>query len=300
MRYFLLLLLLASGSLRAVDTASLERGATAWRAVPYRAIETPGRRAGERLPLILFLHGSGQAGSDDDSQLEGQANGALELVDRALDEGVPLVFAAPQDVDDDWEPAKVFEVVAALEQRYPIDPRRIVLTGLSSGAIGVWDAVKAAPRCFAAAVPMSGMTGAAGLKSIARVPEWVFHGDQDSTADIERGDGASMVGSRAVVRALRAAGGAPRLTEYADLGHVIWPRAYSSPRLLPWMLDEFNPAPPCDFDALARGATERVLQPKPLNSAPFEQTTARAGAGHGLSLHRRSTRDPGRRTPNRR
>ena len=297
---FALLILLFLQPVVAVDTARLERGVTAAHAIPYRAIETPGRRVGEKLPLILFLHGSGQAGSDDDSQLDGQANGALELVDRALHEGVPLVFAAPQDVDDVWEPAKVYEVVAAIEQRYPVDPRRVVLTGLSSGAIGVWDAAKSAPRCFAALVPMSGMTESARLARIARVPEWVFHGDQDSTADIVRGDGAGKVGSREVVRELRHYGGAPRLTEYRDLGHVIWPRAYASEGLLPWMLDEFNPAPPCDFAALARESFDGVLDAKTLNSAPFTPTNAQAGARHGLSLHRRSTRDPGRRAPNRR
>ena len=96
---FALLILLFLQPVVAVDTARLERGFTAAHAIPYRAIETPGRRVGEKLPLILFLHGSGQAGSDDGSQLDGQANGALELVDRALHEGVPLVFVAPQDVD---------------------------------------------------------------------------------------------------------------------------------------------------------------------------------------------------------
>jgi hypothetical protein len=61
-----------------------------------------------------------------------------------------------------------------------------------------------------------------------------------------------MVGTRAVVRALRAMGGQPDYTEYADGGHVIWPRAYAERELLPWMLRQRLRGKPCDFDALLR------------------------------------------------
>lgn len=277
MRSILALLLLAVlQPALAVDTARLERGAVRahGHAIPYRAIQTPGRIGAERLPLVVFLHGSGQVGRDDEAQLDGQANGALELVDRALHDRIPLVFVAPQDVDDYWEPEKVFELIGDVESRYPVDPRRIVLTGLSSGAIGVWDAMKAAPECFAAAVPMSGMTEGAGLAAIARVPEWIFHGDKDTTSDVERGSGGAMVGSREVVRELRAAGGAPKLTEYSDLGHVIWPRAYAAPGLLPWMLDQHPVSAPCDFARLAAVEADGVLQSKPVNSAALERSFA--------------------------
>ena len=64
-------------------------------------------------------------------------------------------------------------------------------------------------------------------------------------------DGA-MVGSRAVVRALRAMGGKPRYTEYPGEKHVIWPRAYGEAALLPWILDQRLPGPPCDFASPAR------------------------------------------------
>lgn len=220
--------------------------------VPYRAIETPGRRDGELLPLVMFLHGDWQDGTDNESQLAGRGNGSYELVDAARRGGIPLVYVVPQTTGAYWPPDRVLAVVRDALARWPIDPRRIYLTGISDGATGVWDALKAYPRCFAAAVPMSGMTELAGLGPIRDVPQWVFHGDKDDDTDVETGYGGAMVGSRAVVRALRAMGGTPLYTEYANEKHVIWARAYAEPALLPWLLGQRLRGAPCDFAGLAR------------------------------------------------
>ncbi len=213
--------------------------------VPYRAIVTPGRIDGERLPLIVFLHGDWQDGNDNEGQLAGYGNGSLELVDAALDGSIPIVYVAPQTTGAYWPPPRVMAVVRDALTRWPIDSRRIVVTGISDGGTGVWDALKAWPGCFAAGVPMSGMTELAGLAAIRDVPQWIFHGEKDNDTDIEAGYGGAMVGSRAVVRALRAMGGRPRYTEYPNEMHVIWHRAYGEDELLPWILDQRLPGRPC-------------------------------------------------------
>ncbi len=218
--------------------------------VPYRAVQTPGRRDGELLPLIVFLAGDGQDGTDNQAQLDGRGNGSFELVDAALAGDIPLVYAAPQTTGGYWPPRRVLAVIVDAMRHWPIDARRIYLTGLSDGATGVWDALKTWPACFAAGVPMSGMTELAGLAPIRDVPQWIFHGGKDNDTDIETGYGGAMVGSRAVVRALRAMGATPRYTEYPDGDHVIWPRAYGERTLLPWLLDQRLPGRPCDFAAL--------------------------------------------------
>ena len=79
--------------------------------VPYRAIVTDGRRDHELLPLIVFLHGDWQDGTDNESQLAGYGNGSLELVDAARDGHVPLVYIAPQTTDAYWPPDRVMAVV---------------------------------------------------------------------------------------------------------------------------------------------------------------------------------------------
>ncbi|MEO7917204.1 MAG: hypothetical protein ABIR16_06130 [Dokdonella sp.] len=219
--------------------------------MPYRAIQTPGRSNGELLPLIIFLHGSGQNGDDNEVQIDGNANGALELVDTAIKANLSLVFVAPQVDGDYWAPRDVVAVVADAMRHYPLDPRRVLLTGVSDGGTGVWDTLKAYPTCFAAGAPMSGMTELAGLASIRDVPLWVFHGSKDNDTDIETGYGGAMLGSRPVVRALRALGSNPLYTEYAGQKHVIWPRAFGEEKLLPWLMHQRLPGSECEFSSTA-------------------------------------------------
>lgn len=215
--------------------------------VPYRALQTAAAAPGHRLPLIVFLHGDWQDGSDNEAQLAGYGNGSLQLVDQARKAGVPLVYLAPQTTDGYWPPDRVAAAIADALERWPIDPQRIVLTGISNGGTGVWDALKRYPQCFAAAVPMLGMTEPSGLQHIAKVPQWIFHGEKDDDTDVEWGYGGAQVGSRVVVRALRASGGAPVYTEYPGEKHVIWSRAYAEPELLPWMLAQRSALSPCHF-----------------------------------------------------
>jgi predicted peptidase len=218
---------------------------------------TPGREHGERLPLVVFLHGAWQDGDDNESQLAGYGNGSLELVDDALDGNIPLVYVAPQVNEEYWPPQRVAAVVRDALSRFPqIDPKRIYLTGISDGGTGVWDALKAWPACFAAGVPMSGMTELAGLASIRDVPEWIFHGAKDNDTDVETGYNGAMVGSRAVVRSLREMGGKPNYTEYPEGMHPIWHQAYATDELLPWLLSQRLHHAPCDFANLPPPGTE--------------------------------------------
>ena len=220
--------------------------------VPYRAIVTPGRENNELLPLVIFLHGDWQDGTDNESQLGGYGNGSMQLIDQAISAGVPFVYIAPETTDAYWPPARVASVVRDAFKRFSIDKRRVVLTGISDGATGVWDAFKTWPMCFAAGVPMSGMTEISGLAPIIDIPQWVFHGGKDNDTNVETGYGGAMVGSRAVVRAMRAMGGKPRYTEYPNEEHVIWHHAYSTPDLLGWMLSQRLRGKPCDFSDYTR------------------------------------------------
>ena len=219
--------------------------------IPYRAIVTPGRIDDEKLPLVVFLHGDWQDGTNNESQLGGYGNGSLKLVDAAIRNNIPLVYIAPETTNAYWPPQRVAAAVADALKQFPmIDAKRIYLTGISDGGTGVWDTLKTWPACFAAAVPMSGMTELAGLDSITAVPQWIFHGEKDNDTDIEKGYGGAMVGSRAVVRELRALGANPKYSEYANQEHVIWQQAYATRELLPWMLDKKLPHDACNFTAL--------------------------------------------------
>jgi predicted peptidase len=225
--------------------------------VPYRAIQTPGANRHQRIPLIIFLHGDYQDGTDNQSQLGGYGNGSMKLIDEAIKAKISFVYIAPETTKGYWPPARIAAVVHDALQRFPIDARRVIVTGISDGATGVWDALKAAPNCYAAGVPMSGMTELSGLAPIIDIPQWIFHGGKDNDTNIETGYGGAMVGSRAVVRAMRAMGGKPRYTEYPNEMHVIWSHAYAEKELLPWMLQQRLPGKPCDFSSAVQGGAKR-------------------------------------------
>lgn len=257
----LAVLLAVAGARAGAAPAFLYGQAHGVRGLPYRIYVPKPLPAGVRLPLVVFLHGSDQAGSDNEQQIAYGANGALELLDNAIAAHIPLLFAAPQSPTGTWHPRQVMAVIRAVEARWPVDPDRIYLTGLSSGASGAWATAKAYPRAFAALVPMTGATTLAGLSRIAQVPEWVFAAADDNDTGVVTGYGGAMVGSRTVVAALRRLHAPVCYTEYRHgpwpATHVIWPEAYDDPGLLRWLLAQRRgrPSPlpcPAGADAGAR------------------------------------------------
>jgi len=126
------------------------------------------------------------------------------------------------------------ELIGALQKEFAaIDPKRLYVTGLSMGGFGTWDLISRLPKKFAAAVPICGGADEAQAAAIAKVPVWVFHGGND--------DVVKTVRSRNIVAALKAAGGAPKYTEYPGVGHGSWDQAYGEAELFPWLFSQKLP-----------------------------------------------------------
>jgi predicted esterase len=121
----------------------------------------------------------------------------------------------------------VLDALAATQKAYHIDPARIYVTGLSMGGYGTWDIIARKPNLFAAAVPVCGGGDPATAPKIARVAVWAFHGGNDGVVPTVR--------SRLMIDALKAAGAAPRYTEYPGVGHDSWNKAYADPELVEWL-----------------------------------------------------------------
>jgi predicted peptidase len=189
------------------------------------------------MPLILFLHGAGESGTDDERPTTVGIGPAID----AHPERFPALVVFPQASRGyGWRGFNLAAAVAALddvEERYSVDRGRVYVTGISMGGYGTWLAALQQPERFAAAVPVCGgldRTSSAlsfpqAAQRLAPLPQWVFHGDADDIIPVQT--------SRAMVRALRAAGGADvRYTEYAGVKHNSWDRAYAEPELMPWLL----------------------------------------------------------------
>jgi predicted peptidase len=222
--------------------------------MPYR-LYTPARlEAGRAYPLVVFLHGAGGSGTDNDRQLQGgNIFGALVWTLPEYQRQHPAFVVAPQS-DVNWpctifdpkNPPKsiadikycppealgigarlAFEIIDGLLATLPIDRARIYVTGHSMGGAGTWHMIAQRPQFFAAAVPVCGHPLTATARRVKDVPIWNFHGVADTVEPVAT--------SRAMIAALRAAGGNPRHTEYAGVGHDAFMWAYTEPALVEWL-----------------------------------------------------------------
>jgi len=200
-----------------------------------------------RYPLVLFLHGAGERGSDNAKQLKYLPTW---LAEPAMRQRHPCYVLAPQCrmderwVDVSWADVKSTPQTAtptvdlaaatrALEEtlmREAVDPARIYLTGLSMGGFGTWDLAARMPNRFAAILPVcgGGDDGVAGR--IAALPVWCVHGDADTSVSVER--------SRSMIAAVKAAGGRPIYSELAGVGHDSWTAAYRDSFVLDWLFSQ--------------------------------------------------------------
>ncbi len=198
--------------------------------------ESYGQDPNARWPLLLFLHGSREAGRD----VNRVRNAILpQIVEQHPD--FPFIVVSPQTPTSAAWDGSIPAIVALLDDlqtRLAVDPDRVYLTGLSLGGFGAWALAMREPNRFAAIVPVVGgyFFSASRLCPLKDIPTWVFHGKRDWNVPFRR--------SEAVVNALQACGGDPRFTIYEDADHDEgWRRAYNDPELYAWLLQQRRAAP---------------------------------------------------------
>ena len=194
------------------------------------------------LPLVVYLHGSGGIGDDNRKQISGgNATGTHVWTTPDAQRMHPTYVLAPQlPPGEQWgapgsdalssHAEALVQLIAALTREFFLDPDRIYLTGQSLGGGGTWDIISKRPDLFAAAVPLCGDGNPLRVAAARRLPIWVFHGAQDPLVPV--------TASRDLVAALRAVGSPVKYTEYPDVGHDVWTRAYVDPALADWLFGQ--------------------------------------------------------------
>jgi predicted peptidase len=212
------------------------------REMPYRLFVPAERERSRPLPAVVYLHGSGGAGTDNIKQISGgNTRGTHLWISREVQAQHPAFVIAPQlpgdnlwsaPNSDDLAPYAhaVVELLASLSKEFAIDPERIYLVGQSRGGRGTWDLIAKRPDLFAAAVPVCGDGNTTRIMTARDVPVWAFHGAKDDTVPV--------IGSREMTAALRAAGGTVKYTEYPDAGHDVWTLAFAEPGLPEWLFSQ--------------------------------------------------------------
>lgn len=201
--------------------------------LPYRLLKPKNYDPAVKYPVIIFLHGQGERGTNNEAQLASNANGAMALVSTAGPDNqtnYPCFFVAPHaPATGNWTGAEVAlrAILDTMEQHYSIDPDRICLTGLSMGALGSWAIVVAMPNTFSCLVPQSGGGNDADIAVMPRLPVWAFHAENDSTVVCNSTDNT--------VYRYRARGFPVIYTRYTSGNHGIWSTAYAHPQLAAWI-----------------------------------------------------------------
>ena len=204
----------------------------------YRLFIPPHYDQKKKYPLVVYLHGGGGVGNDNLKQIDG-GNGYLIDLFTGDDTQAryPSFVLAPQSPGEGWieddliTPTRhlqsVYELISELQRTYSIDEARIYVAGQSMGGFGTFAIISEHPRTFAAGVPLCGGGDQSKVAQLTNVPLWVFHGAKDESVSVER--------SRTIVAAIKKTGGKVRYTEYADIGHIIWPSVVRETELLPWL-----------------------------------------------------------------
>ena len=198
-----------------------------------------------KYPLVIFLHGAGERGGDNEAQMKwGVQNFAS---DKNMVQHPAFVIAPQCPLNQTWSnfkrtpnstvmelepaPSKPMQLLAELIKqtisKFPVDTTRIYITGLSMGGYGTFDATERYPGLFAAAGPVCGGGDISKAPVIASIPMWIFHGAEDPAVN--------TLNSSEMYAALVKAGAHPGLTIYPETGHFSWLAAYSDDHMIEWL-----------------------------------------------------------------
>ncbi|MCD8081053.1 MAG: dienelactone hydrolase family protein [Bacteroides sp.] len=204
----------------------------------------------QQYPLVLFLHGGGERGSDNEKQLSHGSEMFRNPVNR---EKYPAYVLYPQCPEDGYwayrnrpetfTPAEmpsgvpispVMELVVGLLDEYllrpDVDIDRVYVIGLSMGGMGTFDLACRYPELLAAAIPICGTVNPARLEAAKNVHFRIFHGDKDSTVPVS--------GSREAYKALKQIGADVEYIEFPGVNHDSWTPAFNYPDFMEWLFEK--------------------------------------------------------------
>lgn len=216
----------------------------------YRILYPKNFDAGKKYPVILFLHGRGESGSDNERQLD---NGGKLFIDENFRNNNEVITIFPQCAANSYwanveietvqnkrfftfvkggKPTKSMNLVLLFISEFFkntfVDPTRIYVGGLSMGGMGTFEILRRKPDTFAAAFAICGGDNVQNVKKYKHVPLWIFHGGLD--------DVVTPQFSYGVYRERKKLGNEAKFTLYLKANHNSWDSAFAEPELLPWLL----------------------------------------------------------------
>ena len=224
--------------------------------MPYRILFPANYDQKARYPVVLFLHGAGERGNDNEKQL---THGASLFLSQQARANYPAIILFPQCPEEDfWSSVKISRdstkvamdfdytseptqsLMAAIELTQMIinqeaaDPGRVYITGLSMGGMGTFEAVYRYPGMFASAIPICGGGDDQRYdKRVLPTAFWIFHGDADEVVNVEL--------SRKMNQRLGKLNARVKYTEYPGVNHNSWDNAFGEQDFLKWLFSFQKP-----------------------------------------------------------
>lgn len=189
--------------------------------------------AGQKWPLIIYLHGSGGRGKD--LKLINTTSWDAPFFMQQMKHNPFLIIYPQCPPNESWNVPELNAFLDMIIAKYPVDLDRIYVTGMSMGGYGTWNWCQASPERFAAVAPVCGDGDTNDVERIKNVPIWIFHGDADPTVPIQ--------GDSDCFAALQAVKARARFTIYPGGGHNAAAPTYSDPRIYQWLLEQKRNAP---------------------------------------------------------
>lgn len=219
--------------------------------LPYRVLLPKNYDPTKAYPLVLFLHGSGERGNDNERQL---IFGAKLFLNDSLRQLYPAVVVFPQCPGRySWNNGKkmtnnpqmrIFPdsvvqnkaqnlltgLIIRLKSDYRLDEKRFYVGGLSMGGMGTFEIVNQHPDMFAAAFPICGGANPAIASRISKSSWWIFHGEIDDIVSVDC--------SKQMYSALKEIHADVKLTLYPNVKHDSWINTLQEPELLSWLFSK--------------------------------------------------------------
>lgn len=221
--------------------------------LPYRILLPENYDASKKYPLVLFLHGSGERGNDNEKQL---VHGSKLFLWEDVRKQFPAIVVFPQcslaeywtnmEIREDSNGNRLYspapggepsiamklteDLIRKLIEDYGVHKKKIYVGGLSMGGMGTFEIVRRNPKLFAAAFPICGGADPSIAPRLKKVNWWVFHGAKDDAVHPEN--------SIRVVQAMKASKVPVRFTLYPEANHNSWDPAFAEPELLPWLFSQ--------------------------------------------------------------
>jgi predicted peptidase len=213
--------------------------------LPYRILYPENYDKTKKYPLVLFLHGSGEQGYDNEKQL---SHGARLFLDANNRKAFPAIVVLPQAPEDNgwikikseqgklildysgepqWSLVAANELVKRISNEEAVDKSRIYISGLSLGGLGTFESVYRYPDLYAAALPICGGGDVNSYDNrVKKTAFWIFHGDADQAVNVNL--------SREMVAKLKSIKVETKYSEYPGVGHNSWDNAFADPEYLKW------------------------------------------------------------------